>query len=79
MVVEVGREYVEGRGPFPNRVHLIALFAKFYAGYLDLLDTWAAWAADEIEQWPHIAGPEVYPDALEVLAELVALRPAKSG
>ncbi len=44
-------EYVESGGPFPDRLAVIALTAKFFSEYADLLARWSAWAEAEVKGW----------------------------
>ena len=44
-------EYAEAGGPFPQRLAVIALPAKFFAEWADLLGRWAHWAEHEVEGW----------------------------
>jgi PadR family transcriptional regulator AphA len=46
------RGYQADGGPFPQRLHLIMLFARFYADFLLLLRDWAALARREVASWP---------------------------
>ena len=46
------KDYLDRGGPFPERLHIAALFADFYADYLALLRRWAASAAAEVRRWP---------------------------
>jgi hypothetical protein len=46
------RGYLDDGGPFPDRLHLIALFARFYADLFELITQWAELAEAEIERWP---------------------------
>jgi PadR family transcriptional regulator AphA len=50
--VEVGTSYVEGTGPYPERLPTLVLTGRFLDDYLEMLDRWAAWAADEVAAWP---------------------------
>jgi PadR family transcriptional regulator AphA len=50
--IEVAREYVDGRGPFPERTAQDALVAACLTGYWDAIATWAAWARQTVESWP---------------------------
>jgi len=43
-------------GPFPERLHLIALTATFHADFLRLLLDWARRARTEVEAWPTTDG-----------------------
>jgi DNA-binding PadR family transcriptional regulator len=78
-VADIARDYVEGRGPYPERVHVISLITRFGADYLSLLDTWAEWAAERIEDWDGATPTSVDPDAIAILAEVAALRPVGSA
>ena len=46
------RGYLADGGPFPERLHLIALFADFYDELFELLIRWADDAESEIQRWP---------------------------
>lgn len=55
--------YVGDRGPFPERLPVIALVGKFFLEYSDLLARWAAWAEQHVAAWDDLP-PEhaVVPD-----------------
>ncbi len=76
LVTDVSRDYLEGRGPYPERVHVIAVMARFFSDYFSLLDQWASWAQEQIETWDDIADPSDVSGAMAALAEVAALRPA---
>lgn len=44
-------EYAETGGPFPERLPVIALSAKFFSEYAELLARWSAWAEAEVQKW----------------------------
>lgn len=44
-------EYVENPGPYPERLHLIALASPFIAEYLATFSAWARWADEEVGRW----------------------------
>jgi DNA-binding PadR family transcriptional regulator len=46
------RGYQGDGGPFPHRLHLIVLFARFYADFLLLLRDWVDLARREVASWP---------------------------
>lgn len=50
--VQAAREYVEGRGPFPERLAVTAPGARFLVDFYDLVDRWAVWATEVVQQWP---------------------------
>jgi PadR family transcriptional regulator AphA len=51
-VMEQIRGYQADGGPFPERLHLIMLFSRFYVDYLFLLQHWTALAKREVASWP---------------------------
>lgn len=50
-----GLDYLQTGGPFPRRLHLIALNGRFILSYLTFLRTWARWAEEEVQQWADVA------------------------
>jgi DNA-binding PadR family transcriptional regulator len=44
--------YLESGGPFPERLHVIALMARFLTELADAYERWASWAQLEVETWP---------------------------
>jgi PadR family transcriptional regulator AphA len=54
---EIAREYVEGRGPFPERIHVNMLFWVLLDRWARLRADWARWAAEEVRSWPDEHGP----------------------
>lgn len=66
------REYLEDGGPFPERLHLIALTATFHADYLRLLRDWAARARAEVAAWPTTKGLGMTPSARRALQQALA-------
>jgi PadR family transcriptional regulator AphA len=51
-VLQQVRGYQADGGPFPERLHLIMLFSRFYVDYLSLLQHWTALAGREVASWP---------------------------
>jgi PadR family transcriptional regulator, regulatory protein AphA len=49
------RGYLADGGPFPERLHLITLFARFYLDLFEELIRWADLAEAEITAWPGTA------------------------
>ena len=76
-VTDIARNYVEGTGPYPDRIHTISLVNRFFADYYDMLDTWATWASAAIESWDDLSRPPPSEGPRETLAEIAALRPAR--
>ncbi len=44
-------EYAETGGPFPDRLPVIALVARYHAAHARMLQDWAEWALAEAETW----------------------------
>jgi PadR family transcriptional regulator, regulatory protein AphA len=66
------REYLDDGGPFPERLHIIALTATFHADYLRLLRDWATWARTEVDNWPTTTGLGMTPGARRMLQQTLA-------
>lgn len=49
---QTGGYLAPGHGPFPDRLHVIALDARFVSDYADFLARWATWAEAQVEAWP---------------------------
>jgi DNA-binding PadR family transcriptional regulator len=63
------RGYLGDGGPFPERLHIIALTATFHADHLRLLLGWAARARAEVESWPDTAGQGMTTEARRMIEE----------
>jgi DNA-binding PadR family transcriptional regulator len=63
----LAREYIEGRGPFPDRIHVNALFWVLLDQWARLRSEWARWAAAEVERWPDGRGPLDKAEVVELL------------
>lgn len=46
------REYLQGEGPFPDRAHLVAVFADLGQRLATAIDQWAADTIREVSTWP---------------------------
>jgi DNA-binding PadR family transcriptional regulator len=68
---EIARAYAEGRGPFPERVHVNTLFWVLLDRWARLRAEWARWAAQEVESWPDTRGPTDLATARNTLRSLV--------
>jgi hypothetical protein len=49
------RGYLTDAGPFPQRLHIIALFARFYLDLFEQVVRWTNLAEAEIQAWPRTA------------------------
>ena len=50
--VETGTRYLDGTGAYPERLAILALTGRFIDDYLEMIDRWAAWAAEVVDDWP---------------------------
>src|SRR5262245_56554073 len=64
-------DYVATGGPFPERLHIIALIGRFLGDYAQLLESWAAWAEEQVTHWPAAGPASAVPIAHEVFHELI--------
>ena len=55
------REYEESGGPFPHRLPVIMLTARFFLEFSEMLERWSAWAQDQVADWDDI--PVAVPDS----------------
>ena len=64
-------DYVATGGPFPQRLHIVALIGRFLGDYAQLLESWAAWAEDQVTEWPVTSPATAVPIPHEVFHELI--------
>jgi DNA-binding PadR family transcriptional regulator len=64
------RGYLADGGPFPDRLHLIALFARYYGDLLEAVLAWTDLAEREIATWPRTDGLGMTDGARALLEEL---------
>jgi PadR family transcriptional regulator, regulatory protein AphA len=76
---DIATEYLEDRGPFPDRIHVNALFWVFQARYAEVQIEWARWAAAWIATWPSPAGPGAESVKAVLAAELASASGADPG
>jgi DNA-binding PadR family transcriptional regulator len=48
----ISREYLEGRGGFPERLPWLVLVGRFIDDFEQLVDRWSGWASGVVESWP---------------------------
>lgn len=77
-----GRQYLEGTGPFPERLPQLLLTSRFLTDFYALVEEWAQWASEVAGQWPdEVAGAPVDQEQLEhtvARAEEIASRRPRS-
>jgi PadR family transcriptional regulator AphA len=67
------RGYQADGGPFPQRLHLIMLFARFYVDFLLLLRDWVALARREAASWPTTRDLGLTDGTRQILEDLLRL------
>jgi DNA-binding PadR family transcriptional regulator len=50
--VEIPRGYLEGKGPFPERLPWLILTGQFISEFAEAVHRWAEWAEGVVELWP---------------------------
>jgi len=50
--IQVGRAYMKGEGPFPQRSAINQLVGTFIDDFLEMVDRWGEWATDVTAKWP---------------------------
>lgn len=50
--VDIPRGYLQGQGPFPERLPWILLSGQFLKEFTFAVGRWAEWAAEVVEDWP---------------------------
>ena len=75
----IAEEYLDDRGPFPERVHVNTLFWVFQARYAAMQVEWARWAEGFVASWPGPEGPGADAVKAELRRELEATRPGASA
>ncbi len=58
----IAREYLDGRGPFPERLPWLVLVGRFLDDFVALVEEWATSAAIEVADWPedlHAVQPDL--------------------
>jgi DNA-binding PadR family transcriptional regulator len=77
------RDYLADGGPFPQRLHISAMFACFYVDLFEAMIDWCDLAEDQIRTWPDTANlgmsdqTHTLLDELEVRLQAFADRAAK--
>jgi DNA-binding PadR family transcriptional regulator len=66
------RGYLADGGPFPGRLHISALFARFYVDLFGAIIDWCDFADDQIQTWPDTANLGMTDQTRTLLEELEA-------
>lgn len=73
------REYLAGQGPFPQRVHILGLLAKFYSDFAETVLDWCDLADAEIRGWPQLADVGLTDSARQHLETAVSTYERRAG
>lgn len=76
----ISRAYLEGEGPFPERLPWLVLCGQFLEEFDMMVERWAEWAAEVVAGWPEdirAAQPEL--DVLEAQARRAETRVRRSA
>jgi DNA-binding PadR family transcriptional regulator len=63
------REYLDGKDPFPERVHVNVVCYRLIWDYTNAAASWAAWARETVERWPDVTEPADREALMNVLEE----------
>lgn len=67
--------YLEGTGPFPERLPWLLLSGQFLTDFLLMVERWSEWATGIVESWPDdVTGAEPDWDTLRSMAEVTEAR-----
>lgn len=66
---DIGEQYVERSGPFPQRLPQLMLASRFLTDFYALVGEWANWASGVVEDWP--SDPARAPVDMTEIAETV--------
>ncbi|HEY5847442.1 MAG TPA: PadR family transcriptional regulator [Microlunatus sp.] len=74
--IEVGSAYLQGAGEYQERLATLVLTGRFLDDYLEMIDRWARWAIEIVDEWP--ADPSHATPDLEALAITVRQATARA-
>src|SRR4029453_7315958 len=77
---DIPRGYLDGRGPFPERLPWLLLSGQFLTEFLLAVERWADWASEIVETWPDdITTAEPDWPTLEAMAEVTQAHVARGA
>ncbi|HEX7347464.1 MAG TPA: PadR family transcriptional regulator [Candidatus Limnocylindrales bacterium] len=76
---DVAGPYAEGRGRFPERLHVNALVMRLIVEISLVELSWAEWARAEVERWPNARRPADRKALEGLLAQLLSRVPPRTG
>lgn len=77
---DIARAYLDGGGPFPERLPWLVLCGQFLEEFDIMVERWTEWAARVVESWPDditTAKPEL--EVLEAQARRAEMRAARTS
>jgi PadR family transcriptional regulator AphA len=66
----LARGYLEGGGPYPERLAVISLVNRFFWDYGQSIRTWVEWAQAEVNRWPEL--PSGWPNNIATLRDALS-------
>jgi DNA-binding PadR family transcriptional regulator len=76
----ISQGYLEGEGPFPERLPWLVLCGAFLSTYIEAMSDWAAWAESVVEDWPDdLRDAPVDWSTLQRMADQLPVLPARNG
>ena len=72
-------EYLAGDDPFPERIHINVVCYRLIWDYARAAASWAAWAIDEVEQWPDVTAPADRHESIKILEQALAANAAPAN
>ena len=73
--VGIPQGYLEGNGPFPERLPWLLLCGQFLTDFLIMVERWSMWATEIVESWPDdLAAAEPDWATLRSMAEVTEAR-----
>ena len=71
----ISQDYLEGKGPFPERLPWLLLCGQFLTDFVLMVERWSEWATEVVESWPDdLAAAEPDWDVLRSIAEITESR-----
>ena len=76
---DIPRGYLDGRGPFPERLPWLLLSGQFLTEFMLAVERWAEWATEIVETWPDdLSGAEPDWPTLEAMAAITEAHAARA-
>ena len=76
---DIPRGYLDGRGPFPERLPWLLLSGQFLTEFMLAVERWAEWAAEVVETWPDdLSAAEPDRPTLEAMTEITEAHAARA-